>query len=148
MGLKPRWWTNLEEFEIARIVYTRNKRIEQNYFPYFPSDIDATYSFNNIGEFLICLSIYLPGDADEITEHAVLDWVERSLGKKAKRLFREESGTFAYRCAKENLEDTWGSYDIIFLVENVPEVGCEIRKVTKSIEQYEAICKDTGEPVT
>ena len=110
----------------------------------FPQEIDAQISMGSLSKHTIRAFIYIPKDApQEITEKCK-EWLLR-FGKPEKNL-REDEGRF-YWLAKRKHEakiEEWdeNQFEEMVFIENAHNEHCELVKVKKQVEVFEARCEE------
>lgn len=136
--LKP-WWKSMEDDHKSRlIVMEREKKLHRLCITTFPEILEAQISMNDMGMICIRAFIYLKLDNTEKDTQTAVKWLTK-IFKKAERDFREGEGRFMWK-GQRKMEDENGKYNELIFIENANKQNCEIVKVTKEVEVYEAKC--------
>lgn len=131
--LKPFFQTLEDQEKESKKCFRKLKALKKWILQNFPSNIEGSYSFSDIGSTCIRCFIYLD-KADIESTINLCKWLPKlkATGWKITKFWRDESGYFAYRADREF--NNCISYILIF--EDTANIdGCVITKkeVTKTV---------------
>lgn len=138
--LKVNFRTPEQEMEEQKIIFIRNKKHWDEIQNSFPAHLENfELSMDAIGKTVIRAFIECPKDVSEKDTRDAMNWM-KAITHKIEKKFREERGTFSW-IARQEKEDENGKYDYLIFLEKCNPLNCEIKKVTKTVEVYESVCR-------
>jgi len=135
--LKPYWKTIEQEFEKEKIIYRKNQWFFKWIIKNFPKDVEASYSFDDIGEDCIRCFIYLKQNEEDTIK--IINWLKSLLKNKWKieKFWREDKGYFSYKIEREYKYNDY----LLFIEETANIDGCKIEKKRKMKTIYVTDCE-------
>ncbi len=141
--IKPRDYEDKPEtmVEWAKRDCVRAKKVIHEINKSLPKNINFEYSFS-YWEKSLGVHLYSPREQSFSAEETrqILVWATENYGKPERNI-RKEIGNIYYTFDDKNKNGKYRDYYVDFFIGNVDPLNCQIKKVTKKVTQYEAVCE-------